>query len=675
MSPGWRGLVIALFALAGGALNLYRHVWWHSSGTPRTFGFCAPPELLLSRDLNRFVPGYCRIEIPDARWRPLDVSIEMRAPDPLPATAAAIGSAGHTVHITADDPTMQTDVETVTVGEAWRPYTFTITRPPKPQAPTVLVLRLEQPNIADPLLAYVVAGPLVGRVDVKPRFSVGAVAWPMAAGAIFGVALALLLPGIGPRLTSRPKPITHSPKPRARSLARFLAHFLARSLACSWIFFALFAYFAVWALLRPPYQTPDEPQHHLRASSILREPLFTRPGVWTIDPRFANPLAQWTPLTLFKLFFRPTQHLTDAEVHQLKDITWLPPSTRPPPEPCEKAIASYPTLYYLTLFAIAEPVTRLLHLSPYDSTYAWRLVSAALAALCWMLVVVLLARLPATRESAGAIGALLVLNPMTAFMSSAINVDAVNIPLAVLASLLCWRLLEHGVGQSWTLAALLATAWTKPSGLQLIGALLFACVVLRICRMVSSSQFTGLLWTLARAAVVSWGAFYAWSPPRFLGGAPSDDTLMTFLVWRWLHAPDIWVTYWGLLGWLEYSLAPIWYALVFAAVLIGIACALWRPRGSRPFMLFATALLGAFVGATLLGEFVYLPVSGYVLQGRHLLPASLGLVVLVMHRVAPARLALLGLLVLMNVLLIQATVDRYYSGQWRLAAYAMPFTR
>jgi hypothetical protein len=459
------------------------------------------------------------------------------------------------------------------------------------------------------------------------------------------------------------------------------------------IFGVLLVYLAIWAVMRPPFQTPDEVQHQIRVSSVLRDPWIAEPGRWTVDPRFTNPLAYWPPPMLFKLFFHPLERLTRGEVTGLKGVEWPDPATRPPAEPYERAIASYPTLYYLAVFALAEPVTRVLGLTPYDSTYAYRLMSAMLAALCWTLVFLQLRRLPATRERATAIGALLVLNPMTAFMCSAVNVDAVNIPLAVLASLLFWRLLTTGTGEWWTLAALLATSWTKPSGLQLIGALFVATVVLwaaallRARRGASASacadQF-GLtraaplgraLLTLARAAVLSWATFYAWSPPRFLGGEASYDTLTTFLAARWERAFEIWITYWGRLGWLEYSAAPIWYVLVLVAVLIGIACALWRPSGSRGFMLFTATLLIAFVAATLAGEFLYLPVSGYVLQGRHLLPASVGLALLVMHRVAPARIALLALLVLLNVLLLQATVDRYYNGQWKVATYALPFKR
>jgi hypothetical protein len=658
MPQGWRWLVIVLCALAGGALNIYRNVWWNSGGPVVMSGFCAPAELRV-RDLNRFANGYCRIDIPEQRWRPLDVTIWMKASDPLPMTAAVVGTAGRVIHVSVDDPTMaEGAASTVTVGEGWRAYTVAVTSPPRPQAPLSLILRADQPVITNPMFGYIVAAPIVGRVDVAPRLSVSALAWPAVAGALFGVAIALLIP-------------------RGRGLVRERANAAqAGELRAGAIaFVTLSIYFVGWALLRPPYQTPDEPQHHIRATSVLRDPWFARPGAWDIDPRFSNPLCYWQPPPLFRLYYNPDYQITRSDVRELKAVRWPDASALPPSEPYERAIASYPTLYYWAQFTLGELMTRVPRLTPYAATYAYRFASAALAAMCWALVFVWLRRLDATRESAGAMVAIIVLNPMTAFMSSAINPDAVNIPLAILASLLFWRLLTTGAGEWWTLAALLTTSFTKPSGLQLIGALLAASLALWMLGHVPLARLKTACVTLARAALVSWCAFYAWSPPRFLGESPSPDTLTTYLSQRWTRLPTIWITYWGKLGWLEYSLAPIWYWLVLAVVLMGLACAVWKPRGSRTFLLFASVISIAFVAATVAGEFAYLPVAGYILQGRHLLPGSIALALLVMHRVTAVRIATIGFFVLLNVLLIDATLDRYYGGEWKLAVYTMPFTR
>ena len=54
---------------------------------------------------------------------------------------------------------------------------------------------------------------------------------------------------------------------------------------------ALFVLFCGWALIRPPFQTPDEPQHHLRMTSILLHPWFAEPNRFELDTRYVSPLA------------------------------------------------------------------------------------------------------------------------------------------------------------------------------------------------------------------------------------------------------------------------------------------------------------------------------------------------------------------------------------------------
>ena len=148
----------------------------------------------------------------------------------------------------------------------------------------------------------------------------------------------------------------------------------------------------VWALLRPPYQTPDEVQHHLRATAVLRHPWTAGAGEWSLDPRFTNPLALWTPASLDKLFFDTGERLTLAEIAALERVPWPADDARPAPEMYRRAIASYPTLYYWAVFVPGETLTRVLHLTPYQSSYAYRIVSAALAAMLWAAVYVVMRR-------------------------------------------------------------------------------------------------------------------------------------------------------------------------------------------------------------------------------------------------------------------------------------------
>jgi hypothetical protein len=204
--------------------------------------------------------------------------------------------------------------------------------------------------------------------------------------------------------------------------------------------------------------------------------------------------------------------------------------------------------------------------------------------------------------------------------------------------------------------------------------------------------------TIGVAAAIAWCGFYAWSPPRFVGGPPIVARWTTYLTTRWLELPWTWQTYWGTLGWLEYTAPVIWYHLLAALTVISLICVLLRPHThphthtqaqthspqtqpqsqtptSRLFAGYAALFLGAFLAVTLAGEFFYLPTAGYFLQGRHLLPASLGLAGLMWHRVRPVRYAFLAVLIAMNVLLLHQTVMRYYTRGWAAVVSALPFGR
>ena len=175
------------------------------------------------------------------------------------------------------------------------------------------------------------------------------------------------------------------------------------------------------------------------------------------------------------------------------------------------------------------------------------------------------------------------------------------------------------------------------------------------------------------SAAIAWCGFYAWSPPRFVGGPPVVDRWTTYLGTRWLELPTTWVTYWGTLGWLEYSLPAIWYLALAALIVVSLICVLLRARTPRLFAGYGAIFLFVFLAITLAGEFVFLPTAGYFLQGRHLLPASLGLAGLMWHRVRPVKFVFLAVLIAMNVLLLHQTVLRYYTRGWSAVVSTLPF--
>ena len=103
----------------------------------------------------------------------------------------------------------------------------------------------------------------------------------------------------------------------------------------------VFVYLAAWAVIRPPLQSPDEPQHLMKANSAWLQPwLNAVPDHFVPDRRFVNPLALNTPSALDKLFFQPMNALTIGEVNALRATPWLPP-VGPPLPPYQRAIATY----------------------------------------------------------------------------------------------------------------------------------------------------------------------------------------------------------------------------------------------------------------------------------------------------------------------------------------------
>ena len=116
--------------------------------------------------------------------------------------------------------------------------------------------------------------------------------------------------------------------------------------------------------------------------------------------------------------------------------------------------------------------------------------------------------------------------------------------------------------------------------------------------------------------------------------------------------------------------------LLWLLVLVNLACVAWRPRRPLTFAVFAATVFLAFGGATLAGEYGFLSQAGFQLQGRYFLPAIVGLLALVLsHRVAPAHYGLLVAVIVVNLLLMQRTVTRYYEDGWTGFSAALPFSR
>ena len=146
-----------------------------------------------------------------------------------------------------------------------------------------------------------------------------------------------------------------------------------------------------------------------------------------------------------------------------------------------------------------------------------------------------------------------------------------------------------------------------------------------------------------------------------------------YLATRWQDVADIWRSYWGQLGWLDYRAADGWYWLVLALALVNLACQVWRPKAPARLAWYLGAIWIVFFAGAFAAEYRYLAQAGYTFQGRYLFPAGLGLGALLLHRVREARLALLAGVLVLNLALVRETVHRYYVDGWRGAVHALPF--
>jgi hypothetical protein len=376
-----------------------------------------------------------------------------------------------------------------------------------------------------------------------------------------------------------------------------------------------------------------------------------------------------------KLPFYPNARLTAAEIEGLKRTPWNREWTL---EPFERIYASYPTLYYLSIFAIAQPITEWLALTPYQSSYAYRFATAAMAALLWTAVYAALRRTTATRSMAGWIVALAVLNPMLVFLSSGMNPDAVSFPLSTLAILAVWHVLQHGTHRGRALVCLLAAALVKPSaGALLIGLSSGIAILWLVCRWYSARHdhhpWPALIVVAQAGILAAWG-FYLWSPLLFAAQQGAHASVREYVKTRVSGIGTIAIEFWGKLGWLDYQIDHRWYVMLYLLIAINLACLIWRPRRSLAFAAFTGAVFVAFAATTLAGEYGYLTQAGYTLQGRYFLPALLGILAPVLsHRVPLARWALLAGLIAVHLLLAQRTVTRYYEDGWTGVRQALPF--
>lgn len=439
------------------------------------------------------------------------------------------------------------------------------------------------------------------------------------------------------------------------------------------IFFLVFVYFLIWAVIKPPFQAPDEFQHSFKAFSVTREPWLAQENPLDAHLRFINPLTH-DPL-LGSVPFHPEVTLEQHDIFLLKTQTWGHTGSWSVGKVPSSAF-NYPSLYYLPVFALGQGVTELMSLTPYQSIFMYRFATAFLAAMLWTWVYLVLQR---TTPYCNAVFLVVLLNPMLAFMSSSINPDAMLYPLSALTILYSFKLFferDSIALAAW--ASISACALTKSTALVMYPTLAMLSGLIFFLRKQVYVLRTFSVVALSLLAV--YALFYAWATPTSQALAAQNLKGLNLSVWEYLNQRTfwfLWESYWGNLGWLDYRLSDSFYSVLNWILVANLIWALWHWRKwlQHSFAWYALAFAAIYSAGTFAVEYRLLPVTGWVLQGRYFLPISLGFAMLLLaHEGRLVKWSLVIYLAVFNVAFMGQTVTRYYDGDWTRLWRALPFT-
>jgi len=458
-----------------------------------------------------------------------------------------------------------------------------------------------------------------------------------------------------------------------------------------------------WALFVPPWQSPDESAHFAYAQSIAEKLAVPSKGpqTYSTDQLTADHAAGAGALA-----FRSTQLRPDWSKHDEALYLAAAPHTSRTDGGGFNPAASNPPLYYayadLAYWATYGG-------NAFDRYYAMRLWGISLLVLtvigAWLLIGEVLGprRLP---QLAGA--AVVGLVPMTTFMSTSVNPDAMVITLWTFALWLGARVIKRAA-RPWDVVGLCAVTTgailTKGSSYALVPAAAVALLIGWVRCDGPARRSRALLFALVGAVcllpVLGWielARSKGIAPVNAVGkaaGAPVRPfSVRGFLSYVWqfylprlpgmhlqkvtteLSVYDIWLREgWGVFGWLEVRMPEAVYILAAAFTsLVAIASAAiiatFRDRLRWQLIcFFAVALVGLLFGLHLTEYRSVLAGQGAVLQGRYVLPVVglLGLAVgLVVGRLpaawrAPVCGVLIAGMLLLQIVALGTIGARYYT--------------
>ena len=466
----------------------------------------------------------------------------------------------------------------------------------------------------------------------------------------------------------------------------------------------------VWALLVPPWQTPDEVQHYAYAEVLaenLRLPQIPPPGAAGSHEGSADQSIADNAVGAGRGAFHP-----GSAPPEWNPAAWATyrATERAHPAPSRadgggpNPAGINPPLYYL--------YSDMAYFFDHDGTAfgrlytmrLWAVLLVALNALAgWLLAGEILGRRRLPQLACGAVAGLL---PMETFIGASVNPDALMVPLWTLALWLGARvIIRRAPIRDVVALGLVAAAavLTKYTSYALLPAVLFAVLVgwlrrppeqrmrtLRQLAIASLALFIPLLGWVGLATALGRSTINMVSA----GPRPAPFKLGQFFSYVWefylprlpgmspfpwarpgLGAYDLWVREGiGTFGWLVVPLPGEVYAAAGAVAGALALAALWfvaRLRSRTAFWLLgflAIALIALLGGLHLTDYRSLVSGQGPALQGRYLLPVigllglAVGLVVSrVPDRIRPAACAgLLVLLLSLQALSMSAVIKAFY---------------
>ncbi len=433
------------------------------------------------------------------------------------------------------------------------------------------------------------------------------------------------------------------------------------------ILLIVFAYFSLWAFIKPPGQSPDEIAHLIKVFSIPQHPWLTPAAIFELDKRLYNPVIDYPVIDLVPHHY--DQKFTKKDYIAMKILKW---DDKAGLREVQTNAHSYPGLYYITVFLCSEFLKNACHLSPFETFYVYRLITAWFAAMLWLWIYHALEAVQSAKCKVQSVHGIepyrkflfwgIVLIPVLGFMSSSVNPDAFALPLTALCMIYSYSAIAEGKHKFLAVSVFLLNSFVKPSALLLFPTLgLLTCGIL-LFRDERKDIIRRFFMLTIPAFIISYISFYQWSKP-ILYGSPITIGLTEYVKQFFYKIPSFFIMYWGDLGHLDVVLDEHYYLKLKYILLINVSCVLigWRNFKEKGwasyFLLFALIYCAGVVA----GEYHYLHVAGYTLQGRYFLPAALGLsAAFSVHRFLPAMYLFMGYLFIFNIALIHESLYRYF---------------